>query len=402
MLFGYICRKSGMHRSVSRNIPLLYITKIAKWFMLYMPAVKLFYVENNLGDTALFALHGFYSFIIFLAEVPSGYLADVIGRKRTLQIGMLLGSAGFMVYSFSSGVWGFLLAEFALGLGQSFISGADSALLYDTLLQQKKEGRYLKDEGRITAAGNGAEMLAGLTFTLLAFASMRPYYYIQTLISVAGFIAAWFLIEPVIHKDRKEIGFRDIWNTVRNTLWEHKQLSRYVLFSSVVGMASLSMAWFSQIFLFEAGISKASFGIYWALLNGMVFLGSLSAFRINNMFSNRGTLIYILVFLSGGYFLASQYISIFGIILLLVFKFVRGTAHPILKERINRLTTSDVRATVLSVRSLVIRIMFASLSPFLGYFTDTISLEFSLILCGSIILIPGILLIIAILRYSSR
>lgn len=175
-----------MTAAISRNIPLLYLIKISKWFMLYIPAVKLFYVENGLNDTDLFVLHAFYSFVIFLAEVPSGYLADVIGRKKTMVGGLFLGAAGFAAYALTSSYTGFLLAEIALGLGQSFISGADSALLYDSLLQENKAPRYLRDESRITASGNAAEAIAGIVFTLLAFQSMRHYYAIQTFITIIG------------------------------------------------------------------------------------------------------------------------------------------------------------------------------------------------------------------------
>ncbi len=125
-------------------------------------------------------------------------------------------------------------------------------------------------------------------------------------------------------------------------------------------------------------------------------LGSLSAYRIDRLLSNRAALIYILFFLSMGFIATSQFITIYGIGLLLIFKLVRGTAHPILKERINALTTSDVRATVLSVRSLVIRILFAALAPLLGWCTEQISLASALILCGTIILIPGIVLLFLI------
>ena len=387
-----------MTAAISRNIPLLYLIKISKWFMLYIPAVKLFYVENGLNDTDLFVLHAFYSFVIFLSEVPSGYLADVIGRKKTMVGGLFLGTAGFAAYASTSSYMGFLLAEIALGLGQSFISGADSALLYDSLLQENRAHKYLRDESRITASGNAAEALAGIVFTLLAFQSMRHYYAIQTFITIIGLITAFFLIEPTQHAKTAKIGFDGIWHAVTNTLLHQKQLSRYILFSSLIGFASLSMAWFAQIFLYEAGVKQANFGIYWTALNAMVFLGSLSAHRIDRLLSNRGALIYILFFLSTGFIATSQFITSYGIGLLLIFKFVRGSAHPILKERINALTTSEVRATVLSLRSLVIRILFAALAPLLGWCTERISLESALILCGTIILFPGIILLFLIFR----
>lgn len=367
-----------------------------------MPAVKLFYVENNLQDDDLFVLHAYYSLVIFLTEIPSGYLADVLGRKKTIIIGLVFGLIGFYTYSLAAGFMGFLLAEIALGLGQGFISGSDSAILYDTLVQAKKEDEYLKYESRITSSGNAAEALAGIVFTLLAFASMRPYYQIQTGLTLVAFLAAWFLIEPKIHTHDKEVSFNAIIDTVKNTLWKNAQLSRYVLFSAIVGFASLSMAWFAQIFLYEAGVKESNFGLYWTALNFMVALGSISALAIDKKLGPRISLVYIIVFLCGGYFLSSQFISSYGIALLLIFYFVRGTAHPILKDRINKLTGSDTRATVLSVRSLVIRILFASLAPILGWYTEQVSLRFALILSGFIVLIPGVILIVVILRGKTR
>ena len=366
--------------------------------MLYMPIVKLFYTENGLNDFELFLLHAIYSAIIFLVEIPSGYLADVWGRKNSMITGLLLGITGFSIYSFTAGLWGFLLAEVSLGIGEGFISGADSALLYDSLFQQKKQEKYLKLEGGITGSGNIAEALAGLTVTLLAFQNVRIYYYFQTLVTIFGFLAACFLIEPRIHTHDKEIHWKTIVDVVRDTLWRNPTLSRYVTFSSIIGFSSLSMAWLVQIFLYQVKIPAHYFGIIWALLNGIAGLGSIASHRIEEWLGRKYSMIYILLFLSGGYFVAAGVIAPSGILLLLVFYFARGTAHPILKHRIQQHTTSDIRATVLSVRSLLIRILFALFGPIIGVVTLRIGLASALIFSGSIILIPGLFLVIAILR----
>lgn len=379
------------------NIPLLFLIKISKWFMLYIPAVKLFYTENSLTDSNLFLLHAIYSFIIFLIEIPSGYLADVWGRKKTITTGMLFGIVGFCIYALSYGFWGFLLAEIALGIGQAFVSGSDTAILYDTLLEQKRTDQYLKYESGITGSGNLAESLAGLVFTILAYESMRGYYYIQTIITAVGFIAALILVEPKLHISREEVSLRSILNIVKGTIWKNSRLSRYIFLSSIIGFASLSMAWFAQIFIYDAGVKKANFGVVLAALNIMVMLGSFSSYKSDKLLGPRYILIFLLVFLAGGYLLAAQSISFWGIGFLLIFYFVRGTAHPIMKDRINKFTASNVRATVLSVRSLLIRLSFALLGPVLGWSIDRVSLSFALTLSGLIILIPGTYLVIAIL-----
>ena len=89
-------------------------------------------------------LQAIYSVTIVVLEIPSGYLADAVGRKKTLVFGAIMGFFGFLTYSFSYGFIGFLIAEIILGIGQSMLSGADSALLYDTLLDMKKEKEYIK------------------------------------------------------------------------------------------------------------------------------------------------------------------------------------------------------------------------------------------------------------------
>ena len=133
-----------MQRSSRSNIWKLYLIKIAKWFMLYMPYIVPFYTNNNLDMHQIMVLQAVYSVSIVVLEIPSGYFADVIGRRRTLILGTLLGAIGFAIYSFSYAFLGFLLAELVLGFGTSFVSGADSALLYDSLLDNRKEKEYIR------------------------------------------------------------------------------------------------------------------------------------------------------------------------------------------------------------------------------------------------------------------
>jgi len=87
----------------------------------------------------IFILQSIYSISIVVFEIPSGYFADVIGRKKTILIGAWLGLIGYSIYSFTEGFWSFVFAEITLGIGQSMISGADSAMLYDSLKDDQNE-----------------------------------------------------------------------------------------------------------------------------------------------------------------------------------------------------------------------------------------------------------------------
>jgi len=73
-----------------------------------MPIVVPFYESNGLSMKDIMILQAVYSIAIVVLEVPSGYLADVIGRKKTLIIGAVFGILGFTTYNFSFGFMGFL------------------------------------------------------------------------------------------------------------------------------------------------------------------------------------------------------------------------------------------------------------------------------------------------------
>ncbi len=119
-----------------------------------MPIVVPFYQSNGLSMKDIMVLQAVYSVAIVILEIPSGYLADVIGRRKTLIIGAMFGTIGFTTYSLSFGFVGFLVAEIILGIGQSCISGADSAMLYDSLLEKGQVKKYTRFEVRITSRGN--------------------------------------------------------------------------------------------------------------------------------------------------------------------------------------------------------------------------------------------------------
>jgi MFS family permease len=74
-----------------------------------------------LSNQEAFQLKAIYSISIVVFEIPSGYLADILGRKLTLILGAIMGTLGFLFYSLGTGYWMFLAAEMTLGLVKSFL-----------------------------------------------------------------------------------------------------------------------------------------------------------------------------------------------------------------------------------------------------------------------------------------
>lgn len=371
-----------MSKDISSNIFKLYVIKIAKWFMLTMPIVIPFYESNHLTGQDVFLLQAIYSVATLLLEIPSGYFADAWGRKNSMVIGTILGTLGFGVYCFSYGFWGFLLAEIVLGIGQSFISGSDSALLYDTLLEKKKEKDYLKYEGRITSFGNFAEAFAGVITGFIVLISIRHPYYFQTGIAFMAIPAALMLVEPHRHKQMKKLTFKDVLDTVHIALVSNKQMRWNIIYSAVIGTSTLTMAWFVQYYFKLVNIPLPYYGTLWTLLNLAVGVTSMFAYKIEYKLGQIKTIILIAVFIPLGYIALAYFKSIWAIGFIFIFYFVRGIATPVLKDYINRITSSEIRATVLSVRNFIIRLNFAAIGPFLGWTMDAYSLQEALLLAG--------------------
>ena len=161
------------------------------------------------------------------------------------------------------------------------------------------------------------------------------------------------------------------------------------MFSGIIGAATLTMAWFVQPVLMYLKTPVSWYGVIWTVLNLTVGLAALWSDRVDNYFGPKKMGILILTVIVGGYIALAYNLSYAGLGILMIFYVCRGFATPILKGYINQMTFSEMRATVLSIRNFIIRLMFAAIAPFIGWLNDMYSLQMALLVSAGIILIPG-------------
>ena len=390
-----------MPRSFSTNIYSLYLIKLSKWLMLIMPIVALFYTDNGLDDFDIYVLQAVYSLSVAILEIPSGYMADVIGRKKSLIVGSILGTLGYGIYSFSSGFYGFLLAEMVLGLGGSFISGSDSAMLYESLDAMEKKQYYFRLEGRITSLMHFAETVAALGGGAIAvWLSYRAVYCSQMLVAAIAIPAAFYLLEPPRGKKIHRPGLGHVLSVCRESLIGDKKLSATLLLSSLIGLSTLCMAWTSQIYFVHMGLTEKAITPLWILLNLTVAVVAAFADKIVHGIGKPLAIGIILIIIPGSYIFVGTFSLLPALFVFFVFYAIRGYATPLLKDLVNRYCASETRATVLSIRSLIIRTSFAILGPFIGSLSTGYGLPVALQLSGSILLIlvllAGVFLFVAL------
>jgi len=337
--------------------------------MLVMPIIALFYNHHGLNDFQMFVVQGTYSMSIVVFEIPSGYFADLWGRKNTLIFGTVCGALGYLIYSVTNSFWGFLCAELTLGIGESFVSGADSAMLYDSLVYTNTTGKYLKLEGRITAVGSFAETIASsIGGGLAVLIGLRAPFIAQTVVASIGIPAAILLVEPQRAMISSKPSIKHVLSIFRTSMFEDLRLSSALILSSIAGTATLTMAWVAQLIFVHRHLGETNTTILWVCLNLCVALVSMFAAHISGIVGSRGVFWAIIIALPCSYLLIPLQSSfVIVIIILFLFYAIRGLATPILKEQVNSRCTSDVRATVLSIRSLLIRLLFAGVGPAIGW-----------------------------------
>ena len=370
--------------SVKKNLAALYLIKIAKWMNLIMPVIVLFYKSNGLTMKDIFLLQSVYSLTLMILEIPTGYFADRTGRKNSILIGASLGFAGYLTYSLSFGFWQFVVAEIILGVSQSLVSGADSAMLYDTLAGGKQTEKYTKLEGRITSIGNFGEAFAGIIGGLLAVLSLRTPFYVQTCVALIAIPAALMLTEPPVQTIKRKFGLSEIRSILFKSLHGDVKLKWNTFFSAITGAATLTMAWFAQPYFGQIQIPVSMYGVLWAALNLSVGVAAIVAWRFEKRFGAPITVILFTSALFGSYLALPFMPGYTGLGILLVFYLARGLATPTLRNYINIITTSDVRATVLSVRNFLIRLIFAVTGPLWGWINDKFSLQTAILSAGII------------------
>ena len=356
---------------LKHNIIKLYLLKAVKWFMIVMPIIVLFFESKGFSLTQIMILQATYSLFVALFEIPSGFFADIYGRKKSLVTGSVFLFLGYVIFSFFSGFNEFLIAEMLLGIGGSLISGADSAILYDTLLEIKEDNEYTKIEGRTYAIGNFSEGIAGVLGGFLAMTSLNMPVYIQTIVMFLSIPIAMTLVEPKSSYKLSK-SFSSIIRVVKDTFIHHRKLRWYIVYSSSMGIATLSIAWFVQPFLMEIDTPIIYYGIIWAFLN---FTAGTTSYY-SYLFNKHNLLIYISLTMIISLIILGLNISYFGLIFIILIYLLRGVITPNLRNLININSTSERRATVLSLRSFVIRISFAIIAPILGYLTDSYNISY--------------------------
>jgi len=322
-----------------------------------------------------------YSLTILATEMPTGVMADVIGRRISLLLSSILQSIASLVYFLGRNLFHFLLGEVLWGIGASFMSGTLAALLYDSLLQTGKEGEYKAIFGRGQMFGLIASALAFLIGGFLSKINLRYPLGLTSIIFSISILSALFFQEPKRSKRYRASSLIIIKESL-NLIFKSRVIQWLTLYLITIGCYLAICQWFYQPYLLSRKISLSYFGAIYTGFTLLTALNAKFAHRYEKYIKEPLYLLSIFTAFLLSLFLMPYLEGIFSIILILLQQSLRGAYSPIVSYYINKYTPSEFRATLLSFENLAGRALFALTSPIMGLLADIHGLNITFMIMG--------------------
>jgi MFS family permease len=348
----------------------------------------LFLLSNDLSFKQILLLQAIHAITITIMEVPTGAFADIFGRKKTLISGSLLVTTGCFFYCIGSEFAVFTVGELLWATGTAIISGADDALLYDTLKQEKAEDKYKKIIGNIWSLIFLFEGAGSILGGLLATISFRIPIYATFVSFLSAVIIAFSFQEPEVYTKESEAKFmfKQMKESVSYTI-KKKVLSLLILYAAVNYILYAIGFYFYQPYMKAVGINISLFGVIYLVYNCMSALGSKYASEIEGKIGTVNTILLTSIFRYVPFIFMATFVSAPSVVLLLFVGFSVGLAGPIFSFYINKHTPSEKRATIISLAAMSRTVGFSILSPLFGWLADLYSFYFSILLSGILLLL---------------
>lgn len=345
-----------------RNITLFYLLAIFlnAWFT---TSNWVFMFAQYISVTQIGIVEGVAVLVAIMMEVPSGALADLIGKKKTIIFGSLMQILSCIILVQAREFWQFLVGNICMFIGFSFHSGTIEAFAYDALLEHKQQDKYSKVIGKhgvlSTITVVGAIFLGGWFYRI---DPTLPFVAWAITLVVSVFVAM-MTSEPKIDSVKFNL---------RNYLL-HLRDGTKILFGESIRKYLIPILGLPIIIKLYQGLVRQSGAAYFGytgetfgyLLAVVMIPAILVSYKFDELVGKYREKRLLLITI-GGYLTAfvlgalSNKMFVGGLFFLLLM-FFEKIAQPLVSLLINERTPSKYRATTLSTLSLVTQLPYVVL-----------------------------------------
>lgn len=339
---------------------------------------RLFWEERGMTIQMVVYAEMIFAITVVLFEVPTGIIADRWGRKNMIVLASVLGCCEFLFLVFATEFWHFALVVFLAAIGSSASSGAEDAMLYDSLLSEGKENDFEKVLGRLNSLDIVSIILAALCGSLLA---SRYGYELNYWISLAAMVIALsvslLLVEPAKHdseNNEPQIPIRAYLTASIRFFRLQPGVCLVMLSGMVTGAAINFIDEFWQIYLNRLGIPVITFGLFSAAFFLLRLPGNLLAYRLKTRYSYRVLLLGAIGAFAVGFLYISVIKDYSGLVAVFVICLFAGIIEPLAVGYLQHRIDSSMRATMGSFQSLGENAVLILTGLGFGYFSSQLDI----------------------------
>lgn len=359
----------------------------AKWLLWSSPFRNLsisaayitpFFVSHGLTTSQIFLLQSAFSGAFLLWEIPSGMIADRIGRAFSIKLSAPIAAVAMIAYGLSSQFWQFLVCELVLALANGLVSGVNTALLVDSLKADGREAEYTRIAQRIDGLGFAATAVAvPIAIALVQFLGVSSTIIADGITSLLGLYFVLRLVEAPRSNGGQEKARRSTWHALRS-LATNANFRWLVTLQSALSTATYLAFWLAAIYYQRIGIPVVLFGAILAVRSTWKWWLSHRFHQEKHV--ERNMTIY--AGLAGVVYLAMATGQIWLVWAVLGHDIVQALSNSPLTRRMNIHMDEENRATLNSVANLVRRMTYTVAGPAVGFMVDKIGLSFGMVATG--------------------
>ena len=364
-------------RRLEGNLSTIKLMAFFQVFLVIVPVAVPLFGDRGLSMGEILQLQALFGVTVVLMEIPSGYIADVLGRRIALVIGGLFVGIGHTLLLFAFDFWTLVLFEIALGIGLSLISGADVAVLYDTQVALGDDAaKRQKGLGSLFMLRSVSEAGAGLMASaVLLVATLSELVWVQVAV---GWLPLWFalrLVEPPVERMSAVRPVAELWEVLVRMLATERVLRLTFLTMGIWSLTTFYAVWLLQQHWLEAEVDLSAFGLLWALFSVAAGVAGSQVAWLERRLGAPRLLALVALLPVAGYVGLAIAPAAWGMVLGVVFFVARGAGFVLLQEAFNRRLEGRYRATANSLVSFLFRGVFAITVPVTGVLLDIWRLE---------------------------
>lgn len=377
------------------NIWKLNLVRMFFWMHFFSAVLVPFYTMwGGLSISHIFIINSWFMLCNFLLEVPTGTVADFLGRKTSIAMGYVIGVIGAFVYVSMPNFYVFLVAEFIFAIAFTLHSGADEALAYDSLKVIKRTDTSKQVLATMESYKLGGIVIGsicgGFIATKWGLAMPMKFYFIP---ATLGFLISLTLHEPPVKKrDEEKKAYLAILKNGLDFFFKHTILILLTVEAVITNAIAWAIIWLYQPLLMRAGMSITYFGFVhsFVCITQIILLSKITLLE-EWVGSKRRLLLAGSVLTGISYIVLSMTNWLPLIIFAIVVAFTFGlTRVPLFNAYMNQYIPSEMRSTVLSVSSMFRTLTIVVFNLVTGYLAEW-SLSGTLAVLGVILIVVSAL-----------